>query len=443
MQTEEDPLKPENSSNENSLSEYEKFVNSLRFLRHSELSLHLMFLLNFLMSFQYYILVTLIPLYFTEAHDYSDLLSGVVFGCFGCVIGIFSILIPYLFQGSSLKIALSISSFLGISGFVLLCIDNVYISLGAIIGLEALSCSLTWPFIELGIKKYSQKQVRKISSSLFYICNYSAGIFAGIFIDVIWTSLEDSDYLFPVLFISGACSCLLSLIAVIFLRPIYSSEGPHIDNNFYESKSFWRYLGLIVFIVLLRSACFGHLDTTFPKYIIRVTNDDTAHFGVMLAVHSVTIIVGIFTFTILTYYYTSYSLIIIGGLIGTLSTSLLIFWNDYFSFVLMTIGISAGESLWVPRLLDYTYEVAPKNEEPFYLALSNFPFYFGMIITGVTSGLLLEEYCPEDGEQNCEMVWLIILASSLWIPIAIFLLKPILQEPKNHSHSLSLDSNLN
>lgn len=442
MQIEEEPLKPESPSNENSLSEYEKFVNSLGFLRYSEVSLHLMFLLNFFMSFQYYILVTLIPLYFTEEHGYSDLLAGVIFGCFGCVIGIFSILIPYLFQDFSLKIALGISSFLGLSGFALLCFSNVYLSLGAIIGLEAVSCALAWPFIELGIKKYSQRQVRKISSSLFYICNYSAGIFAGIFIDVVWTSLENSDFLFPVLFISGAFSCLLSFIAVIFLRPIYASDGPHIDNNFYESKSFWRYLGLIVFMVLLRSACFGHLDTTFPKYIIRVTNDDTAHFGVMLAVHSVTIIVGIMAFTILTYYYTSYSLIIIGGLIGALSTSLLIFWNDYFSFVLMTIGISAGESIWVPRLLDYTYEVAPKNEEPIYLALSNFPFYFGMIITGVTSGLLLEEYCPEDGEQDCHIVWLIIFTSSLWIPVALFLLKPILQEPKITSHSLSIDSNI-
>ena len=46
----------------------------------SESSLFLVFAINFCTSVQYYILVTLIPLYFTEVHFYSDFESGMIFG---------------------------------------------------------------------------------------------------------------------------------------------------------------------------------------------------------------------------------------------------------------------------------------------------------------------------------------------------------------------------
>ena len=92
--------------------------------------------------------------------------------------------------------------------------------------------------------------------------------------------------------------------------------------------------------------------------------------------------------------------------------------------------ISIGESLWVPRLLDYTYKISPKEHEKVFLALSNCPFYFGMIITGLTSGALLVAYCPEDGEQQCNMIWVIVFLSSFAISLSIVLLRSFLEEPQ-------------
>ena len=412
-------------------SVFSTFLLSLRLLWQSEPSLFRIFVLNFLMSFQYYMLVTLIPVYFTEEFDLSDLVSGVIFGGFGVVIGLLSIIILNHSDKLSLEQALSISSFLGIIGFVLMSFSVLYLSLIAVLLFQAVSCAMSWPFIEYGVKMYSNPEVRTMACSLYFMCNYLAGILAGVFIDIVWYYLEDHGALYPVIYLTGAASGAISLFFIFLLRKIdkevvAAGEGIGV----LRTKTFWRFCGFILLLILMRSACFGHIDATFPKYIMRVLDDDQAHFGAMLAAHSVTIMLGIFFFTALTFYYKSYGLIMVGGLIGAVSAAILIVWEGYPAFVITIVGISVGEALWVPRLLDYALQIAPTGEEGVYLALSNCPFYFGMIITGVTSGVLLEEYCPEDGEQKCYVIWIVVFLTSIWIPIALYALRGVLEEPK-------------
>ena len=109
----------------------------------SERSLFLIFFLNFLMSFQFYILSTLVPLYFTDEHDLSDLLSGVIFGVFGVSIGLTSIIIGKYSSLFSLKTGLFLSSILGFSGFVMLLFNQLYLSIVAVVTFEAVSCAIS------------------------------------------------------------------------------------------------------------------------------------------------------------------------------------------------------------------------------------------------------------------------------------------------------------
>ena len=94
--------------------------------------------------------------------------------------------------------------------------------------------------------------------------------------------------------------------------------------------------------------------------MVRTVGSD-AHFGYMLAIHSFTMLFGVFFLTILTYKFSSYTLIVTGGLIGSLSSVFLFFETNYFTIVVFVVLISIGESLWVSRLLDYTVEVAPES----------------------------------------------------------------------------------
>ena len=149
-------------------------------------------------------------------------------------------------------------------------------------------------------------------------------------------------------------------------------------------------------MTLLRAGCFGQLDASMAKYMVRTLGSD-AHFGFMIAVHSVTMLLGVFLFTMLTFHYSSYSLLIVGGLVGSVSALVMLIDYSYWNIIIFIVILSIGESIWTPRLLDYTLQIAPPRQEGLYLALCNCPFYFGMIITGALSGVLFEEFCPEGG----------------------------------------------
>ena len=418
-----------------SISALSSFKNSLLLLFKSNRSLLYMYIINYLMSFQYYILVTLIPLYFTSEHSFSDIGSGVIFGLFGIIIGVFSIYLSSIMHVISLKKGLGLSSILGILGFSMMITGNMYISVVSVLSLLAVSSALSWPFLEYGIKIFSSDETRNLSSSFYYITNYLAGITAGLFIDLSWLATPNKSAVYALIFSMGILNLMIAVILVVLSQTVQNCEKEELSSEEAVSsqKKLWRYCGLVFLLTLLRSACFGHLDATLPKYMLAVFGEN-AHFGVMLAIHSVTMIVGVFSLTTLTYSYSSYSLIIVGAAIGSLGSRLLIFSIELWAIVLFVIAISIGESIWVPRLLDYTYSIAPKGQEGIYLAISNCPFYFGMILTGITSGTLLKLFCPNtevqetNANEKCYMIWEFVFLGSIWIPAALFAFRNRLEE---------------
>ena len=125
------------------LSPLQHFKQSLALLYDSDKSLMYMFGIDFLMSFQYYLLVTFIPLYFSSEMGYSDFGSGVIFGIFGIVIGASSLYLSSILHIISLKRGLILSSVLGIIGFILMMTTNHYINLFSVLTAQAISCSLS------------------------------------------------------------------------------------------------------------------------------------------------------------------------------------------------------------------------------------------------------------------------------------------------------------
>lgn len=412
------------------LTAFAHFQQSLKQLLHAETSLLFMFIINYFVSLQYYILVTLIPLYFSAEHGFSDLMSGVVFGAFGIVIGLCSIYLSSIMHIISCKRGLICSCMLGIIGFALMMVNNMYLSLAAVVSIQAVACALSWPFVEYGIKAYSNAEIRNISSSCYFMSNYLAGITAGIIIDCLWSYMEDKSMLYIIVYAVAIAGLFAASGFVVACRDIENSEKEEFaTQGITQEKRFWRFFSLIFLLILLRSACFGHLDATLPKYMVRVQGDK-AHFGIMLTIHSITMLLGVFFLTTLTYSYGSYDLIILGGMIGAGGSSLLVFQSETWSFIIFVVAISIGESIWVPRLLDYTYSIAPEGQEGIYLAMSNCPFYFGMIITGATSGLMLDDFCPKSDTDQCYLIWVVVFFTSIFIPILLFLLKSIIFQPE-------------
>ena len=412
------------------LSSPSAFKISLNLLCQSESSLFLTILINFSTSAQYYILVTLIPLYFSSEHQFTDLQSGIIFGVFGIVIGISSLYLSSIMHSISFKRGLYVSSQLGIVGFYLMLQNNPALSLISVLFLQSISCSMSWPYAEYGLKEFSNAKIQNLTSSCFFMSNYLAGAIIGAMIDTMWISYEDKSIVYNFMSYVGIGALLVSTICLYFCRDLENMKPENLDaDGIWKLKRFWRFALLIFLLILLRSTSFGHLDATLPKYMTRLQGNN-AHFGIMLTIHSCTMMIGLFVFTSLTYMYSSYTLMILGALFGTLGSVFVIFSSDVGAFVLFVVFISIGESIWVPRLLDYTYSVAPEGKEGIYLAMSNCPFYFGMILTGTSSGFLLNEYCPDnDNTENCSIIWIYVLFSSFIISFLLFIFKRTILGP--------------
>merc|ERR1711957_743880 len=84
---------------------------------------------------------------------------------------------------------------------------------------------------------------------------------------------------------------------------------------------------------------------------------------------------------------------------------------------------SIGEALWSPRLYEYTINITEEGKEGIYMALASFPMFVATLITGATSGLFLEQYCPEHGKRESWKMWTIIGAITLTSPFLLFFFK--------------------
>ena len=98
--------------------------------------------------------------------------------------------------------------------------------------------------------------------------------------------------------------------------------------------------------------------------------------------------------------------------------------NPYYMMIfLYVVLLSIGESLWSPRVYEYTASIAPKGQEASYMAMSYLPFFVAKFFVGMLTGLLLSRYCPETGPRDSQTLWLIIALMTLITPLGLVLLR--------------------
>lgn len=168
---------------------------------------------------------------------------------------------------------------------------------------------------------------------------------------------------------------------------------------------------------------FRHLDATWPKYMIREFGPDVPK-GTIYAINPILIIVLVPIVSATTSHIDPLVMIHAGSYISAAS----VFWlvlapQSINASILFMIFLSVGESVWSPRLNDYTVSVSEEGREGTYMALSSAPLFLAKLPVGILSGILLEKYCPEtlqDGqERQSRMMWLIIGLLTTTSPILL------------------------
>ena len=299
---------------------------------------------------------------------------------------------------------------------------------------------------------------------------------------------------YQMLFVLGFIATIISLFIIFFIRdgvsvtddgkteikPIkhYGSglqavkkaaiDTGKLINSVFREKYFWIFVGMLSLTLFVRFIFF-HFHYTWPKYGVRVLGEGSKIGNIFGVLNPILIVYLVPLVAYFTKKVSSYKMLIVGSSISALSCFLvliptssvewltnsvmgeLIFikWlgmaenmqalmqnpptPDYWPLIFFIFTFTIGESIWSPRLMQFTAEIAPKGKEGTYIALSVLPFFAAKFAVGPMSGILLDVYTPVDaagkvmaaGYPEHYMIWVWIGATAIVTPIALIVLRKL------------------
>jgi dipeptide/tripeptide permease len=105
-----------------------------------------------------------------------------------------------------------------------------------------------------------------------------------------------------------------------------------------------------------------------------------------------------------------------------------------FAYILL---MSIGEAMWQPRFLQLAAELAPEGKTGQYMGIAQFPWFLTKVLTSLYSGYLLSVYCPAEGTQDTEMLWLLYGAIAMITPLALYFARNWMGDKLNSTNSQS------
>jgi POT family proton-dependent oligopeptide transporter len=221
-------------------------------------------------------------------------------------------------------------------------------------------------------------------------------------------------------------------------------------------KPFWIFIFMMAMLVPVRLV-FYHFHYTWPTYGIRIFGEG-AKVGNIYSVLNPTIIVFLAPLmAVLTKKVRSYTMLVVGTCISVGATAIAILPPDwlnplidtwfgelifekwlnvpvegrvplYLSLIFFVAVFTFGESIWSPRLMQFTADIAPGGKEGTYIALSYLPYFGAKLIVGPMSGWLVHEYTPKEAGFGVEshpnhwMVWVWIGGMAAITPIMLIVM---------------------
>lgn len=365
-------------------------------------------------------------LYLTKVQHFSEREAGLIFASFGLAIGFYSVCLSNLAKIWGIRNTMVLGNAMGCIGYTLvLILKDKYQQFAAILIFLMFAISINLTNTKLGIKYYTYPKSRSLAYTLYFIVFFVAAGFTSGGVDLLYSLYDENEELYQVIFSFGLGFYVATLILSLFLREIDIENTEDIEVTFImpgkeaiKLKRFWKFVVFVTLMLIIKSVYF-HLSGTLPIYMDR-TMENGKHFGLMMVIHQIILLIATPICTYLVFYMDKYSIIILGTFFTASSTMVLYYDSSYVGITIMIIILSIGESIYAPRLIDYTIEVAPQGAEAIFLGIAAITNSLPLIITGVSGGFLMGNYCEEDGPKDqCNCVWAGISGYSL---AAVFIL---------------------
>lgn len=428
------------------LSKLDQYRKSFKDLWTAPRELLLIFIIKFSLIGGLSMFFISLPMYITEVKDLPDMTISLVYGIAGIVSMVYLILFGSIPDRYGIRFSLVLGSLvLLLTAAIFILFLNPLIQFASISVIGSFGLVVSSIALDLGIKHYTSLHYRSLAIALFTAVNYLVLISGGILLEVLMNSMNKSESTFRIIFIFCGGSFVLGLILSLFLRKLDYSvyeekelEHKESKEDFWKHtrhilvlKKFWR-LCVLVVVVLMIKIIFYQQTVMLPLYMDRDFGDDS-HYGLMIIMNQVVIIITLPLFTYFNYFCNPYDIFIYGGLIAVLSLVPFLFGASYLTISLYIIISSLGESLYGPKVLEYSLGISPKGKEGLILALISLPGILSTIVSGVIAGVLLEEFCPDSGERKCWLMWAIVGIMALCGIIVLIIFRKCIEEPEFES----------
>ena len=178
-----------------------------------------------------------------------------------------------------------------------------------------------------------------------------------------------------------------------------------------------------IFALMPVQTLFAYQFLVMPQFVTRAFSDVVANNMEMIVNVSnpLIIVLGVPIITAMTRKVPVYRMMIIGSLVSALPTFFFLLGPNFWLLMAYLVLFSIGEALWQPRFLQYAAELAPKGKTGAYIAFANMPWFMIKFIAGWYTGRMMDIYCPAEGAQNTETMWLIYGLIALISPVALVL----------------------
>lgn len=314
---------------------------------------------------------------------------------------------------------------------------------------------------------------------------------------VIWLGIHFSTN--QLFFVFGTAATLLSLLVLLPLRdgverteegivitPMKPSGSAlrtvktsivdtfNLMMKVFTENYFWVFMGLIGLTVFVRFVFF-HFHYTFPKYGLRVLGEDAKIGNIYGVLNPVLILFLVPLVAYFTKRIKSFNMLLIGASVSSLSCFIalvppavfapltdsvlgeMIFINwlhmapnmdalladpptpAYWPLIVFIFIFTVGESIWSPRLMQFSAEIAPKGRESTYLSLAVLPSFAAKLVVGPLSGILLHIYTPVDektkevlAHPHHAMIWFWVGLMALITPVGLLLCRPWIMRHTGH-----------
>jgi MFS family permease len=227
------------------------------------------------------------------------------------------------------------------------------------------------------------------------------------------------------------------------------NDTVRIFAGLWRQSTFYKFLAFLSVMVAVR-LIFYHMYYTYPKFGIRELGQG-APIGQLWGINALLVIFLVPIVGAVSQSFSAYRMVVVGSAISAGSVFIMALptaWFEplaqgalgeiighqwlgltgavhpyYVMIVLFVALLSVGESIWSPRLYEYTAAIAPKGREASYMSLSYLPFLVAKVFVGMLSGPMLVHYCPAQGARASHLLWTCIAIMSVITPLGLIALK--------------------